>query len=295
MDLEKNKKVFYLKEKTFKTIALLSTFASIVAVIVICLFIFLNGFPAIKEIGVKNFLLGTKWSPTGNPAEFGILPMILSSVYVTLGAIIIGVPTGIFTSVFMAKYCPKKFYSFLSSGINLMAGIPSIIYGFFGLIVIVPAIGSLIGRTGLTMISAMIILGIMILPTIISLSEAAIRAVPSSYYEGAVALGATKERALFTVVLPAAKSGIISAIILGVGRAIGETMAVILVAGGQARLPRGLFRGVRTMTMNIVLEMGYAADLHREALIATGAVLFVFILIINIAFVISKRRKIDEN
>lgn len=291
MDLEKNKKAFYLKEKTFKTIALLSTFASIVAVIVICLFIFLNGFPAIKEIGVKNFLLGTKWSPTGNPAEFGILPMILSSVYVTLGAIIIGVPTGIFTSVFMAKYCPKKAYSFLSSGINLMAGIPSIIYGFFGLIVIVPAIGSLIGRTGLTMISAMIILGIMILPTIISLSEAAIRAVPSSYYEGAVALGATKERALFTVVLPAAKSGIISAIILGVGRAIGETMAVILVAGGQARLPRGLFRGVRTMTMNIVLEMGYAADLHREALIATGAVLFVFILIINIAFVISKGEK----
>ncbi len=218
-----------------------------------------------------------------------------SLVLNTLGAIIIGVPTGIFTAVFMPKYCPKKIYSFLSPGISLMAGIPSIIYGFFGLIVVVPIIGSIIGRSGLTMISAIIILGIMILPTVISLSEAAIRAVPSSYYEGAVALGATKERAIFTVVLPAAKSGIISAIILGIGRAIGETMAVILVAGGQARLPRGLFRGVRTMTMNIVLEMGYAADLHREALIATGAVLFIFILIINLLFVISKRRNKNEN
>ncbi|WP_242491888.1 phosphate ABC transporter permease subunit PstC [Miniphocaeibacter massiliensis] len=295
METEKSKKIFYFKEKSFKSIALISTFASIAAVIVICLFIFLNGVPAIKEIGVKEFLLGTTWSPTSNPAKFGILPMILSSVYVTLGAIIIGVPIGIFTAVFMAKYCPKKIYSFLSAGVNLMAGIPSIIYGFFGLIVIVPIVGSVIGKTGLTMLSAIIILGIMILPTIISLSEAAIRAVPKSFYEGAVALGATKERAIFTVVLPAAKSGIISSVILGIGRAIGETMAVILVAGGQARLPRGLFRGVRTMTMNIVLEMGYAADLHREALIATGAVLFVFILLINIAFVISKRRKSNEN
>ncbi|MDL2310678.1 phosphate ABC transporter permease subunit PstC [Peptostreptococcaceae bacterium OttesenSCG-928-C18] len=295
MEIEKGKKIFYFKEKSFKSIALISTFASIIAVIVICLFIFLNGVPAIKEIGVKKFLLGTTWSPTASPAQFGILPMILSSIYVTFGAVILGVPTGIFTSVFMAKYCPKKIYSFLSSGIKLMAGIPSIMYGFFGLIVVVPIVGNIIGRSGLTMISAIIILGIMILPTVISLSEAAIRAVPSSYYEGAVALGATKERAIFTVVLPSAKSGIISAIILGIGRAIGETMAVILVAGGQARLPRGLFRGVRTMTMNIVLEMGYAADLHREALIATGAVLFVFILLINIAFVISKRRKVNEN
>ncbi|MFY9548374.1 phosphate ABC transporter permease subunit PstC [Miniphocaeibacter sp.] len=295
MDKEKNKKIFYFKERSFKTLALISTFASIIAVAIICIFIFSNGLPAIKKIGISEFLMGTKWSPTSSPEKFGILPMIISSVYVTLGAIIIGVPTGIFTAVFMAKYCPKKIYSFLSSGISLMAGIPSIIYGFFGLTVVVPIIGSIIGRSGLTMISAIIILGIMILPTVISLSEAAIRAVPSSYYEGAVALGATKERAIFTVVLPAAKSGIISAIILGIGRAIGETMAVILVAGGQARLPRGLFRGVRTMTMNIVLEMGYAADLHREALIATGAVLFIFILIINLLFVISKRRNKNEN
>lgn len=295
MDKEKNRKIFYLKEKSFKGVALISAFASIIAVAVICIFIFSKGLPAIKEIGISEFLLGTKWSPTSSSPKFGILPMIISSIYVTLGAVIIGVPTGIFTAVFMAKYCPKKIYGFLSSGINLMAGIPSIIYGFFGLIVIVPIIGSLIGRSGLTMMSAILILGIMILPTIISLSEAAIRAVPKSYYEGAVALGATKERALFSVVIPAAKSGIISAIILGIGRAIGETMAVILVAGGQTRLPRGLFRGVRTMTMNIVTEMGYAADLHRDALIATGAVLFIFILLINLLFVISKRRKKHED
>lgn len=295
MERDKNKKAFYFKEKSFRNIALISTFASIVAVIVICWFIFANGLPAIGKIGIKEFLLGTKWSPTSSSAKFGILPMIYSSIYVTLGAILIGVPTGIFTAVFMAKYCPKKLYPFLSSGINLMAGIPSIIYGFFGLIIIVPIIGSIAGRSGLTMLSAIIILGIMILPTIISLSEAAIRAVPSSYYEGAVALGATKERAIFSVVLPAAKSGVISSIILGIGRAIGETMAVILVAGGQARMPRGLFRGVRTMTMNIVLEMGYAADLHREALIATGAVLFIFILLINIIFVMIKRRDKHEN
>ncbi len=295
MDKEKNKKIFYLKEKSFKSLALVSAFASIIAVAVICIFIFSKGLPAIKKIGISEFLLGTKWSPTSSSPKFGIFPMIISSIYVTLGAVIIGVPTGLFTAVFMAKYCPKKLYGFLSSGINLMAGIPSIIYGFFGLIVIVPIIGSLIGRSGLTMISAILILGIMILPTIISLSEAAIRAVPKSYYEGAVALGATKERALFSVVIPAAKSGIISAIILGIGRAIGETMAVILVAGGQARLPRGLFRGVRTMTMNIVTEMGYAADLHRDALIATGAVLFIFILLINLLFVISKRRKKHED
>lgn len=295
MENERNKKKFYFKEKSFKNIALISTFTSIIAVVVICWFIFANGIPAIGKIGIEEFLLGTKWAPNADPAKFGIFPMIISSIYVTLGAIIIGVPTGVFTAVFMAKYCPKKIYSFLSSGINLMAGIPSIIYGFFGLIVIVPIIGSISGRSGLTMLSAIIILGIMILPTIISLSEAAIRSVPKNYYEGAVALGATKERAIFTVVLPAAKSGVISAVILGIGRAIGETMAVILVAGGQARMPKGLFKGVRTMTMNIVLEMGYAADLHREALIATGAVLFIFILLINIIFVIMKRRNKYEN
>ncbi|MDO5017949.1 MAG: phosphate ABC transporter permease subunit PstC [Lagierella massiliensis] len=288
--VDKERKKFYRKENAFKGVAFVSAFASIFAVVVICFFIFSRGLPTINKIGIKNFILGAKWAPTASPASFGILPFILSSFYVTLGAVLLGVPTGLFTAVFMAKYCPKKLHPIFTAGINLMAGIPSIIYGFFGLTVIVPIIAKMINRNGLTMLSAIIILGIMILPTVISLSQAAINSVDTSYYEGAIGLGATKERAIFTVVIPAAKSGIISSIILGMGRAIGETMAVILVAGGQPRMPRGLFRGVRTMTMNIALEMGYAADLHREALIATGAVLFIFILLINILFVISKNR-----
>lgn len=293
--VEKDRKKFYRKENAFKYVALISACVSILAVIVICFFIFSRGLPTIKEIGIKNFILGTKWSPTASPPSFGILPFIISSFYVTLGAVILGVPTGLFTAIFMAKYCPKKLHSTFTAGINLMAGIPSIIYGFFGLTLVVPVIAKVINKNGLTMLSAIIILGIMILPTVISLSQAAINSVDESYYEGAIGLGATKERAIFTVVLPAAKSGIISAIILGMGRAIGETMAVILVAGGQPRMPRGLFRGVRTMTMNIVTEMGYAAELHREALIATGAVLFIFILIINLLFVISKNRGIKHD
>lgn len=293
--VDKNRKKFYRKENAFKNVALISACASILAVIVICFFIFSRGLPTIKEIGIKNFILGTKWSPTSSPPSFGILPFIVSSFYVTLGAILIGVPTGLFTAVFMAKYCPKKLHSTFTAGINLMAGIPSIIYGFFGLTLVVPLIAKFISGNGLTMLAAIIILGIMILPTVISLSQAAINSVDESYYEGAIGLGATKERAIFTVVLPAAKSGILSAIILGMGRAIGETMAVILVAGGQPRMPRGLFRGVRTLTMNIVMEMGYAAELHREALIATGAVLFIFILLINLLFVISKNRGIKHD
>ncbi len=288
--VDPTRRSFYRKEKTFKTIALISTLTSIVAVAVISLFIFSRGIPTISQIGFGEFLGGTRWSPLANPPAFGILPFIISSVWVTLGAMVLGVPTGIFTAVFMAKYCPKRWLPHFTAGVNLMAGIPSIIYGFFGLTVIVPAIGSMIGRNGLTMLAAIIVLAIMILPTVISLSHAAILQVDPAYYEGAMALGATKERSIFTVVLPAARSGIVSAVILGMGRAIGETMAVILVAGGQPRMPKGLFRGVRTLTMNIVTEMGYAEGMHRQALIATGAVLFLFILIVNIAFVINKRK-----
>ena len=230
--------------------------------------------------------------------------MIMGSIYVTAGAILIGVPIGILTSVFMASYCPKKVYRFFKSAIDLLAGIPSVVYGFFGLMMLVPLIRDLFhkgngssilsasillgiimqqltGTSGKGVLTASILLGIMILPTIIGVTESAIRAVPSNYYEGSLALGATKERSLFFVVLPAAKSGLIAGVVLGIGRAIGETMAVVMVAGNQARMPAGILRGVRTMTSNIVLEMGYAADLHREALIATGVVLFVFILIIN--------------
>ncbi len=265
--------------------------ASIIAVFLICLFLFVNGIPAMGEIGVFDFLLGTKWAPSNNPPSFGIFPMILGSIYVTAGAIVIGVPIGILTSVFMAKYCPKKMYKVLKPATELLAGIPSVVYGFFGLVVIVPLIRSIAGGTGSSILAASILLGIMILPTIIGVSESAIRSVPDSYYEGSLALGATHERTIFRVMLPAAKSGIMAGVVLGIGRAIGETMAVIMVAGNQARMPAGLLKGIRTLTANIVIEMGYAADLHREALIATGVVLFVFILIINLAFSLLKRKE----
>lgn len=268
------------KEQVMHAVFFIAACASVLAVALICLFLFVNGIPAMREIGIFKFLLGTMWKPGNN--IYGILPMIMGSIYVTAGAILIGVPIGILTSVFMASYCPKKVYRFFKSAIDLLAGIPSVVYGFFGLMMLVPLIRDLFHKgNGSSILSASILLGIMILPTIIGVTESAIRAVPSNYYEGSLALGATKERSLFFVVLPAAKSGLIAGVVLGIGRAIGETMAVVMVAGNQARMPAGILRGVRTMTSNIVLEMGYAADLHREALIATGVVLFIFILIIN--------------
>lgn len=268
--------------------------ASIAAVVLICLFLFANGIPAMKEIGLLNFLTGAKWKP-GNDI-YGILPMILGSIYITAGAVVIGVPVGLLTAIFMAFYCPKKLYGLLKPCTELLAGIPSIVYGFFGMVVIVPCIrtvSALFGAdiSGSSILAASVLLGIMILPTVIGVSEAALRAVPSAYYEGAVAMGARHERAIFTVMLPAAKSGVLAGVVLGIGRAIGETMAVIMVAGNQPRLTGNMLKGIRTMTANIVIEMGYATGLHREALIATGVVLFVFILIINLTFSILKRRK----
>ncbi len=276
---------------------LVTATVSIVSVVLICVFIFINGLPAIFEIGFKEFLLGTEWRPKNNPAQFGILPMILSSIYVTVGAILIGVPLGLGMAIFLSKFCPPKLYKMIKPAVELMAGIPSVVYGFFGMMVLVPLIRQIfyyglgMRTTGYSMLAAMVLLGIMILPTIIGLSEAAIHAVPKSYYEGAVALGASHEKAVISIMVPAAKSGIFAAIILGIGRAIGETMAVIMVAGGQPVLPKSPLDGVRTMTMNIVTEMSYSTGLHRDSLIATGAVLFVFILLINLAFNLIKNRK----
>lgn len=270
-----------------KIVFMVAACVSVLAVFLICLFLFANGIPAIAKIGPLNFLLGTVWKPSND--KFGIFPMIIASIYVTGGAILVGVPVALFTSVFMARYCPQKIYRPLKSGIELMAGVPSIVYGFFGLVLMVPLIRSTFGGTGTSWLAASLLLGIMILPTIIGVSESAIRAVPESYYEGALALGDTHERSVFCAVLPAAKSGIMAGVILGVGRAIGETMAVIMVAGNQPVIPGSVLAGVRTMTANIVLEMGYAAGLHREALIATGVVLFVFILIINVLFSLIKK------
>ena len=278
------------KESIMKAIFFVAACTSILAVTLICLFLFINGIPAMTKIGIFDFLMGTTWKPNNTPPSFGILPMILGSIYVTAGAAVIGVPIGILTAVFMAHYCPPKLYRILKPAINLLAGIPSIVYGFFGLVVIVPFIRDTFGGAGSSMLAASILLGIMILPTIVGISESAIRAIPQSYYEGALALGASHERSIFFVILPAAKSGIMAAIVLGIGRAIGETMAVIMVAGNQARMPAGLLKGVRTLTANIIIEMGYAAELHREALIATSVVLFVFILIINLLLSLLKRR-----
>lgn len=279
-----------IMERGMSWLFLLCACMSIVAVALICVFLFANGIPAMKEIGLSNFLLGTVWAPKNEPASYGILPMIVGSLCVTFGAVLIGVPIGLLTAVFLSRFCPQRLHRVLEPLVQLMAGIPSIIYGFFGLVVMVPLARSLPGCTGVSLFTASILLGIMILPTVINLSESAIRAVPESYYEGALALGATKERAVFFSVLPAAKSGILASVVLGIGRAIGETMAVIMVAGNQARLPSSIFKGIRTMTANIVLEMGYATGLHREALIATGVVLFVFILLINLTFAMLKRR-----
>ena len=277
-----------IKEKLWEIIFLIAAGFSILAVLLICLFLFENGIPAMHKIGLTNFMFGTKWKP-GNDL-YGIFPMIAGSLYVTAGAILTGVPVGLMTAIFLSKFCPKWLHKMLKPAIDLLAGIPSVVYGFFGLMVIVPFVRNVFGGNGSSILTASLLLGMMILPTIISVSETALNAVPQNYYEGSRALGATHERSVFLTMLPAAKSGIMAGIILGIGRAIGETMAVIMVAGNQARLPDSVLKGVRTLTANIVIEMGYATDLHREALIATGVVLFVFILLINLCFNLVKNR-----
>ena len=285
-------------EKFMQGIFFVAACASVLAVALICIFLFANGIPAIGEIGFVKFITGDIWRPNNN--LYGIFPMIIGSLYVTAGAIIFGVPIGILTSVFMAMYCPKRIYKPLKAATELLAGIPSVVYGFFGLVVVVPMVREF-GRTlrslglvdragdGNSILTTSLILGMMILPTIIGTTESAMRAVPSHYYEGSLALGATKERSIFRVIIPAAKSGVIAGIVLGIGRAIGETMAVIMIVGNQPRLTTSILQGIRTLTGNIVLEMGYATGLHREALIATGVVLFVFILIINFSVALLKR------
>ena len=282
-----------VKEKGMEFVFMLCACVSILAVALICIFLFANGVPAMAKIGFGKFLMGRTWQ-AGN-GLFGIFPMIIGSIYVTAGAIIVGVPIGILAAVFLARFCPKPLYRIMKPGVELLAGIPSVVYGFFGLMIIVPWVRDTFrpyyGGNGLSLFSAALLLGIMILPTIISISESAIRAVPDKYYQGALALGATHERSVFRTVVPAAKSGIMAGIVLGIGRAFGETMAVIMIAGNQAWIPDNMFQGIRTLTANIVMEMGYAQDLHREALFATGVVLFVFILIINTLFSILKRRE----
>ena len=276
------------RENAMRAVFALTACVSIAAVVLICVFLFASGIPTMQTVGLGKFLFGMTWAP--GQGLYGIFPMIVASIIVTAGAILFGVPLGLLCAVFLARFCPKRLYRVLKPAAELLAGIPSIVYGFFGLIVLVPMMQTLFGGSGKGILTASLMLGIMILPTIINVSEAALRAVPDSYYEGSLALGATHERSVFSAVLPAARSGILAGVILGVGRAIGETMAVAMVAGNQPLLPESLTSGVRTLTANIVQEMGYATDLHREVLIACGVVLFVFILIINLCFSALKRR-----
>ena len=278
------------KETIVKYLFLLCALLSVLFIILISVFIFQGGFNVFRVVGVKDFIFNKSWAPMNTPASYGILPMIFGSIIITFLASIMAIPIAVFSAIYLAIDCPKKVYRFLKPALNLMAGIPSIVYGFFALTVIVPMMRDMFGGNGMSILTASILLLIMILPTIISISESAIRAVPKSYYQGGIALGANHERAVLKIVLPAAKSGVFAGIILGIGRAIGETMAVILVAGNQTRLTFNIFKGIRTMTTNIVLEMGYATGMHAEALIATACVLFIFILIINISFFVVKKR-----
>ncbi len=279
-----------VNEKLMQAVFFMSASVSVIAVIAICLFLFLRGIQAVAEIGLADFIFNEKWAPTNIPASYGILSMIVGSVYVTGGAIVLGVPIGLMCAVFLAEFCPPGVYKIVKPAVNLLAGIPSIIYGFFGMQVVVPFVREHLGGNGFSIMSASIILGIMILPTIISISESSIRAVPYSYKEASFGLGATKEETVFRVVVRAAKSGVLTSVILGIGRAVGETMAVVMVAG-NAVMPLDkikLLKPIRTLTTNIVTEMSYASGIHELSLIATGAVLFVFIIMLNTALSLIK-------
>ncbi len=276
-------------EKLIRLALLLVAFSAVSTLVIITIFIFGEGTPVMFKYGLKKFLLSLDWFPLEK--SYGLLPMIIGSLFVTAGALVIGVPFGLACAIVLTEFSSKRLRRILKPIIELLAGIPSVVYGFIGVIILVPFIRDRLGGPGLSVLAASIILGIMILPTIISISIDSLQAVPRSYREGSIALGATRWQTTRMVMFPAAKSGIIASIILGMGRAIGETMAVIMIAGNAAVIPRSLLDPVRTLTSNIALEMGYAAGEHREALFATGVILFIIIMVLNtIANLTSKRR-----
>lgn len=277
------------KEKLIEKWLLFTACIAVLAVLLITIFIFKEGLPVIKH-GVFSFIFGLEWLP--NEGIFGIFPMIIGSFGVTIGALLLGVPLGLACAVFLAELAPPKAAQIIRPAIELLAGIPSVVYGFFGLLMITPFIRDFIGGPGLSLLAGAVILAIMILPTIISISEDAIRAVPKEYKEGSLALGATNWQTIKNVILPAASSGIMAALVLGMGRAIGETMAVIMVTGNTVSMPDSILAPVRTLTGNIAIEMSYAADDHRQALFATGIVLFVIIMLINSAVILISKRKV---
>jgi phosphate transport system permease protein len=277
------------KEKLIEKVLMMLAFSAIGSLLLITIFIFSEGLPIIIKTGVGNFIFGAHWAPT--KGHYGILAMILSSIYVTLGAMICGVPLALACAIILAEFAPPYLTRFLKPTIELLAGIPSVVYGFLGVVLLVPIIRDYLGGPGLSLLAAALILGIMILPTVISISIDAINAVPNIYREGSIALGATRWQTVRKLVLPAARSGIITAIILGMGRAIGETMAVIMVAGNALKIPTSILDPVRTLTSNIALELGYASGAHREALFATGIVLFIIIMILNTTATLITGRK----
>lgn len=285
----KNNKSKYILDKVTRNIFLICALIAVISLVLIIGFVFYKGLRPffVEGKSFTEFIFGTEWYPTSENQKYGILPMIVASLYGTVGALIIGVPIGLLTAIFIAEIAPKGLSKIIIPAVELLAGIPSVLYGLFGLAVIVPWIQNTFNLPqGQSLLAVIIVLAVMMLPTIISVSTTAIKAVPKSYKEGSLALGASHIETTFKVVVPAAKSGILAAIVLGCGRAIGETMAIILVGGNAVQIPGSIFDKVRPLTSNIALEMGYATEAHQELLFATGVVLFAFILILNL--VISK-------
>jgi phosphate ABC transporter permease protein PstC len=276
-------------EKLIRLALLVIACSAVSVLIIITIFIFAQGTPILFKYGVKQFLFGQDWYP--GEKSFGLLPMIIGSLYVTLGALVVGVPFGLACAITLTEFSSRRISRTIKPLIELLAGIPSVVYGFIGVVILVPFIRDTFGGPGLSVLSASVILGIMILPTIISISMDSIQALPRTYREGSIALGATRWQTVRLVLLPAARSGIIASIILGMGRAIGETMAVIMIAGNAAAIPRSILAPVRTLTSNIALEMGYASGEHRQALFATGVILFIIIMVLNTAANVSSRKK----
>ena len=278
-----------IKEKIIEKILLLIALSSILILALIAFFIFEEGLPLIWKVGPGAFILGERWVPSQR--SFGILPMIVGSFWVTIGALLLGVPLGLACALFLCEWTPPLAGMILRPAIQLLAAIPSVIYGFWGLIVIVPLVRNYLGGPGLSILAGSMILGFMILPTIISISEDSLKALPPSYKAGALALGATHWQTIWRVLIPAARSGIVTSIILGMGRAIGETMAMIMILGNAVKMPTSFLDSARTLTTNIGIEMGYASGDHRQALFATGVVLFFIIMILNSLAIVLSRRK----
>lgn len=288
-----NKRLRSIFERITENIFLLCACISILSVVIISIYIFANGLPIFFKVGFREIIFGMQWKPL--EGKYGLFPMITASLQITAGAVFIGVTIGLMTAVLLAEISPKRLSGIIRPAVELLAGIPSVVYGFFGLIVIVPMIDRSFGGGGNSLLAGIIILGIMILPTIVSIAETSIRAVPKEYKEGSLALGASHIQTIFKVIIPAARSGIMAAIVLGMGRAIGETMAAILVIGNTPLMPHSIFDRVRTLTSNIAIEMGYAQGMHQQALFATGVVLFVFIMVLNIVLNVFIRKAGVDN